>query len=349
MSKSKFVNCLKYVFTALLIISIVSIILYEKDNFINTMAVNNNIKEEYVYPVGLPAGIYLRTNGVMVIDSVEFEDEEGNIVNPSKNKIYPGDYITKFNDTAVGNKSQLQYLIKNNGNNEIVLTIMSQTKYRTECITPQKNKRGEYNLGIWIRDDMQSIGTISFLTEDNQFFSLGHGICDIDTGQLLTSNEGFMYKANIWGIKKGKSGNPGGLCGSINYNDSNKIGNINLNTKNGIWGTIYAQDILNYKTEKMKIGHSDSVKTGKAKLKMILENTSQTYDIEIININYDSKEKNMVIKITDKKLLDKTNGIVQGMSGCPIIQNNKVVGVLTHVMVNNPDYGYGILFDKIYQ
>lgn len=285
----------------------------------------------------------------MVIDSVEFENRAGEMVNPSEGKIKPGDYITKFNDIAVGNKSQLQYLIQKNEEKEIQLTIASHNQTKVEKVRPQKNKDGEYNLGIWIRDDMQSIGTISFLTEDNHFFSLGHGICDVDTGRLLSSNEGLLYQANVWGVKKGKAGIPGGLCGSIDYQDSNKIGRITKNTNNGIWGIVDAPSVLRMKTEKVEIAHADEVKSGEAEIKFIYDGKAQYYKIEIIQIEYASSEKNMVIKIKDSELIQKTGGIVQGMSGCPILQNHKIVGILTHVMVNNPQYGYGILFDKIYE
>ncbi len=339
---------LKYMLLGLLIVAIVSFILYGKDKF-STLAVDNPIEEKYVYPVGLPSGIYLKTNGVMVIDSVEFENENGEKVNPSKGKIKPGDYITKFNDIAVGNKSQLQYLIEKNGAKEIQMTVLSQNQTKVEKVCPQKNPEGEYHLGIWIRDDMQSIGTISFLTEDNHFFSLGHGICDVDTGRLLSSNDGLLYQANIWGVKKGEAGKPGGLCGSIDYQESNKVGQITKNTDNGIWGVVDAQSIQALKTEKVEIARSDEIKSGKAEIKFIYGGEAQYYEIEIIQIEYASSEKNMVIKITDPKLIEQTGGIVQGMSGCPIIQNQKIVGILTHVMVNNPQYGYGILFDKIYE
>lgn len=346
MKKHNFMMFIKYVLTAILIISIVSFILYEKDH-LNTLAENNEIQEDYVYPVGIPAGIYLKTEGVMVINIVGFKNQNGKLVNPSKNKIKPGDYITMFNDTAVGNKAQLKYLIEENKDKKIRFTIKSNQEYKKVSVTPVQNEKGEYRLGIWIRDDMQSIGTISFITEDNKFFSLGHGICDVDTGQLLKSDDGSMYKADIWGIKKGKAGYPGGLCGSIDYAQENKIGEISLNTKNGIWGKIYSEDILKYKKKKIKIGHTKDITTGAAKIELLLNDKIKSYDIEIININSNSDEKNMVIKITDYRLLKQTNGIVQGMSGCPIIQNDKIVGILTHVMVNNPQYGYGVLFDKI--
>ena len=349
MSKKKIKIIGKYLFLAGLIIGIVSVILYEKDHPFRTMAVDYQVKEEYVYPVGLPVGIYLRTNGVMVIDTVTVEGKDGKVKNPTNGRIHSGDYITAFNGEPVGNKSKLQYLIQKNQTSPVVLSVVSNNIWKKVQITPVKTKNGEYQLGIWIRDDMQSIGTLSFITESRQFFSLGHGICDIDTGALLSSNEGSLYLANVWGVKKGEPGKPGGLCGSIDYSNQKMIGKIEVNSSNGIWGTIYGNQLKPYQIEKMKVGHSDFVRTGKAKIKFIWKGKPRYYDIEIVQLDTSLTEKNMVVHITDKKLLKQTNGIVQGMSGCPIIQKNRVVGVLTHVMVNHPNFGYGIVIDKICQ
>lgn len=347
MKKTKLHKILFYFLLGIIVTGTVALILYEKDHNTKTLAVDNSVRKEYVYPIGLPAGIYLKTNGVMVIDTVTIENKQGELINPSNGKIKAGDYITKFNDISVGNKAKLQYLIENNKEKEITLSLISKNVSKTVQIKPVENKEGNYQVGLWIRDDMQSIGTVSFLTENNQFFSLGHGICDVDTGKLLSSNEGFMYRANIWGVKKGEAGNPGGLCGSIDYSEEEKIGKITLNTESGIWGQMTSDNIIALKSEKMEVARGDSVQSGKAKIKLIFQGESQYYDIEIIHVDSSLEEKNMVLKITDEKLLKKTNGIVQGMSGCPIIQKNKVVGILTHVMVNHPNYGYGILIDKI--
>ena len=336
-----------YLGLGLFLIGLVSAILYKKDHTAGSIAVNSGIREEMVYPIGLPAGIYLKTKGVMVIDTVTVENQQGELMNPAKGKINAGDYITKFNDIIVGNKAQLQYLIKSNRNKKIILSVDSKKTRKKVPLTPVKNKAGEYQLGLWIRDDMQSIGTISFVTEENEFFSLGHGICDVDTGKLLSSDEGVIYHANIWGVKKGEAGNPGGLCGSIDYDESEKIGTISHNTTNGIWGTLNPQDAQALKEEKVKIAYGEKVQCGEAKIKLTLQGKVSYYAIEIIHVDLKRKEKNMIIKITDKKLLKKTNGIVQGMSGCPILQNNRLIGIVTHVMVNHPDYGYGILIDKI--
>ncbi len=338
-----------YFLLGILLMGIVSAILYEKDHPIKTLAVHSSLEDEYVYPIGLPAGIYLKTSGVMVIDTVSVEDEQGKMVHPTKKEIQSGDYITKMNDITVGNKAKLLYLIEKNQGKPLTLSVISKKGMKTVEVCPVKNREGKYQIGLWIRDDMQSIGTISFLTGNDRFFSLGHGICDVDTGKLLSSNEGFLYEADIWGIKKGKAGAPGGLCGSIDYSENKKVGAITLNTSCGVWGKITSDKIRAMKTERLKVRYGKDVQKGKAQIKLIFNGKVQYYDIEIVHIDPDLEEKNMVIKITDKKLLKETNGIVQGMSGCPIIQNNCLVGVVTHVMVQEPNYGYGIIIDKITQ
>lgn len=304
------------------------------------------IDKTYVYPIGLPIGLYLKTQGVMIIDAGKIENEKGEEISPAEGKVFAGEYIVKFNETRISNKAQLQYLISENENKDVSLTIRSDIGVRKTVIKPVKAKSGEYMLGIWVRDDSQGIGSMSFIFE-NRYYALGHGISDIDTGKLLSSHEGTIYNANIWGVKKGERGTPGGLCGSIKYNKENIIGTIESNSNCGINGTIYIPIYKKYKIKKMEMAFNNEIKKGKAKIQFIINGKLNMYNIEIIEINRNNKEKNMIIKIVDKDLLDKTNGIVQGMSGCPIIQNNKVIGAVTHVMVNDPTKGYGIFAENM--
>jgi stage IV sporulation protein B len=300
-----------------------------------------------VYPIGLPIGMYLKTQGVMIINSGEVTNENGETVSPAKEKVNAGEYITKFNDITVSNKAQLSYLIQENKTKEVTLTIKGDNEVKKIHITPVKSDTGEYMLGIWVRDDTQGIGTMTFITEENKFSALGHGISDIDTGKLLSCNDGTIYNATIWGIKKGEKGSPGGLCGTIAYNENNKIGTILKNTNSGLFGVINTDIAAAYGIEKMELGLHSDIKKGSAQIQMIIDGKVNLYDIKIQEINYNIKEKNLVLEITDKKLLEKTNGIVQGMSGCPIIQNGKIIGAVTHVMVNEPKKGYGIFAENM--
>lgn len=305
------------------------------------------VDKTYVYPVGLPIGMYLKTQGVMIISSGEVTNEKGESISPSKDKVKAGEYITGFNSIPVSNKNQLSYLINENKGEKVILTIKGEEGIRNITVNPVKCSNGEYMLGIWVRDDSQGIGTMTFITEDKKFSALGHGISDIDTGKLLSSNDGSIYNANIWGIKKGEKGKPGGLCGTIAYNEQNMIGNISSNTNCGLFGTVNDGILEDYGLQKMEMGLHSDIKKGKAQIQFIMNGDIKRYDINIEEINYNIKEKNLVIEITDKRLLEKTNGIVQGMSGCPIIQNGKIIGAVTHVMVNDPTRGYGIFAENM--
>ena len=210
-------------------------------------------------------------------------------------------------------------------------------------------KRQEYKIGIWVRDDSQGIGTLTFITKDGKFGALGHGISDVDTGKLLGSINGILYKADIWGIKKGKNGSPGGLLGSISYEKNKEYGTINSNTNHGIFGQANEMLINECTFEYMDIGLKQDVKKGKAIIRCTVDGTIKDYEIEIIKVDYSNSHRNkgMVIEITDEELLDKTGGIVQGMSGSPIVQNGKIIGAVTHVFINNSTKGYGIFIENM--
>ena len=305
------------------------------------------VDKKYAYPVGLPIGLYLKTQGVMIINTGEFNDENGEKCSPAKGIVKEGEYITAFNNIQVSNKSQLTYLINENGNKAVILTINGENSIRKVSITPVKNENGEYMLGIWVRDDSQGIGTLSFITEDHKFAALGHGISDIDTGKLLSSHDGTIFNANIWGIKKGEKGKPGGLCGTIAYNDQNVIGTVTDNTNSGLFGSMNKDILEGYDIEKKEIALQSEIKKGDAQIQFIIDGKINLYSIKILEIHKNIKEKNMVVEIVDQELLEKTNGIVQGMSGCPIIQNGKIIGAVTHVMVNEPTKGYGIFAENM--
>lgn len=305
------------------------------------------VDKTYAYPMGLPVGLYLKTQGVMIINAGEFEDESGNKVSPAAGIVNEGEYITAFNGMQVSNKSQLTYLINENEDKQVTLTIKGEDSVRQVKINPVKNNEGEYLLGIWVRDDSQGIGTLTFITETGNFTALGHGISDIDTGKLLSSNDGSIYNANIWGIRKGKEGKPGGLCGTIAYNEENKIGTISGNSNSGLVGDISKNIWEKYGIEKMEVAFHSEIEKGDAQIQFIMDGELKKYDIEILEINKNIEEKNMIIEIKDEELLEKTNGIVQGMSGSPIIQNGKIIGAVTHVMVNDPHKGYGIFAETM--
>ena len=302
-------------------------------------------------PCGCQIGIYLHTKGVLVIDTDEVMDINGNMVSPAKNIVMPDDYIIALNDIAVSTKSQLIFLINKYGKDDIVLKVRRNNEIICVKVKPVSTGVNEYKAGIWVRDDSQGIGTLTYIDENGNFGALGHGINDIDTGKLLDSKNGILYSANIWGINKGEEGTPGGLLGSIEYEKDNELGEITTNTDCGIFGIGNSVLLKEYsgKYESMEVCLRQDIKKGSAYIRTALNGEIKDYEIRIINVDYSNRIKNkgMEIQITDIELLKLTNGIVQGMSGSPILQNGRIVGAVTHVLVDDPTKGYGIFIENM--
>lgn len=317
---------------------------------VNLKKITVNVFDDYkVIPCGIPVGMYLKTDGVMVIGTGKVESESGEEKCPAQDLILSDDYIVSINGINVSSKAQMIFLINKYGASELELGVRRDEKLISVKVTPIKSKEGDYKIGIWVRDDTQGIGTLTFIDENNNFGALGHGISDVDTGKLLSSEEGKLYTADIWGIKKGEKGCPGGLCGTINYEDNNQIGTITLNSGAGIYG-VANENLIEKCTEKpMEICLKQEVKKGKAKIICTINNEVNMYDIVIDKVDHsnNNKYKGMEIQVTDPKLLSITNGIVQGLSGSPIIQDNKIVGAVTHVFINDPTKGYGIFIEEM--
>ena len=319
----------------------------------NSRNVNETLSNvDKVYPMGIQIGVYLETEGVLVASISDITGADGIKYSPADNKVAAGDYIVKMNGIDVNSKSQLLFLVDKYGNEDVVLTIRRNEEQFDVKITPVLTADKEYKLGIWVRDDTQGIGTMTFMTEDGYFGALGHGISDVDTKKLLSSNNGLLYNADIWSIRKGSKGIPGSLCGSISYEESMELGIISSNTDCGLFGRIYddkAIELLEkYDVKEYEIAKKSEIKEGKASILCALTGEIKEYEIEISKVNDDNENnKGMIIRVTDEELLKLTNGIVQGMSGSPIIQNGRIVGAVTHVLVNDPTRGYGIFIENM--
>ena len=279
----------------------------------------------------------------------EIEGEDNKKYKPYENSgIEEGDRIIKVNNTQIDSTDELIETINKSGGKEIKVEYVHEQETKECSITPVKMNDDEYKLGLWVRDSAAGVGTVTFYEPSTKTFgALGHGISDIDTGELIDIASGEFVTTRILSITKGESGTPGKIQGTIENQEN--IGLISKNTRFGIYGTVDNLSGLNIDTSKeMEVATRDEIKTGKATILCSLDNdTPQEYEIEIEKIfknnNYDNKS--MEIKVTDSRLLEKTGGIIQGMSGSPIIQNGKFVGAVTHVLVDNPEEGYGVFAD----
>ena len=302
-----------------------------------------------VIPVGNIAGVKLYTNGVLVVGMSEIEGEDSKTYKPYENTgIEEGDTIVKINDNLVNSTDDLIEKVNMSNGEKVEIEYIHDEETKECSITPIKTSKEEYKLGLWVRDSAAGVGTVTFYEPSTQSFgALGHGITDIDTGDLLNIASGEFVTAKVLNIKKGEDGNPGKIQGTVEEQET--IGEITKNTEFGIYGKIQDVSSLNIDMSKeMEVAMREEIKTGKATILCSLDNqTVKEYEIEITKIYRDNNynNKSMEIKVTDDELIEKTGGIIQGMSGSPIIQNGKFVGAVTHVLVNSSTEGYGIFGD----
>ena len=305
------------------------------------------VEETQVIPCGTPFGVKIFTQGVVVVGMSDLKSN-GKTVNPARSAgLKIGDVITSINGIQVNTNEEVAAIIEKSGGVPLSLSVLRSNMSFEVQITPVKADDGvSYKAGLWVRDSSAGIGTLTFYNpEEHSFAGLGHGICDIDTGDLMPLLSGDIVSANISDIVKGEKGTPGELRGY--FSNNNAIGNLSANIQTGVYGTM---DQCPASNEPMTVAMKQQVVPGKAQILTTIQgNEPQYYDIEIESVNYneDVPTKNMIVKITDPELLEKTGGIVQGMSGSPIIQNGMLVGAVTHVFVNEPEKGYGIFAENM--
>lgn len=302
-----------------------------------------------VYASGSPVGIYMETEGVLIIDSGEIRNAEGILQSPAEHIVQPGDYIRKVNGKVLESKKQLIKMVNENQGNPMEMEVMRNEEMIMVSLTPIQTEDGSYKLGLWVRDNIQGIGTLTYIDETGKFGALGHGISDVDTGEQLNIAQGELYDARILSVQKGTSGSPGELRGVIDYQEYLKLGEISGNTSNGITGRLYTGKGSELHKEAYEIILKQNLQTGPAYILSDVGDGVKEYDIQIMKIDRNAKNSNksFVIQVTDPELLNKTGGIVQGMSGSPIIQNGKIAGAVTHVLVNDPTRGYGIFIENM--
>lgn len=302
-----------------------------------------------LYAGGSPIGIYLETDGVLVVDTGNIVSADGRSCCPAEDIVRSGDYIQSVNGETVTTKEELISCIAKSKGLDVVLDVERAGEQISLRLQPVLDEKGTYRAGIWVRNDTQGIGTLTYMEEDGSFGALGHGISDIDTGELLDVCGGTLYDADVISVIRGQQGVPGELSGVIHYNEGYKIGNIEKNSSNGIFGKVSNLPALIQDKESYLTAHKQEVQTGKATILCCVGGERESYEIEIreIRLNGSNENKGMILEVTDEALLDQTGGIVQGMSGSPIIQDGRLVGAVTHVFVNDPIKGYGIFIEDM--
>jgi stage IV sporulation protein B len=298
-------------------------------------------------PGGMPVGVAIRTQGVLVVGA---SDLGGATKSPAREAgLQPGDLICEVDGVPVTGSSHLSSLISSG--EAVILTVERDDDLFSLPLTPVIDPRdGAYRLGAWVRDSTAGVGTLSFYDPaTNRFGALGHAITDVDTGQVLDVQNGEIVESRIVEIHKGESGEPGELVGQFG-GGSHPLGEIETNGVCGIYGSAYEPLVSLIYPDGLPIASRDEIHTGPAQLLTTLDDSgSCAYDCEIIKIarQPSSRQRSMLIEITDPELLERTGGIVQGMSGSPIIQDGKLVGAVTHVLVNDPTRGYGIFIENM--
>lgn len=313
---------------------------------ISVKAISNKIS---LYPGGQPIGVKLSTKGTLVVALSDIETENGKTSSPGAAAgIQIGDSILKINNINITSSEQVSEIVNSCEGKELNITIDRKGEELTKKVKPVKNTNDtKYKIGLWIRDSTAGVGTLTFYDENsNKFAALGHPITDSDTGTILNINTGQIISSSIVSVRKGAKGNPGELKG-IFIDEEVALGDITKNTNCGIFGNTN-KSLINKNSKPLDIALRDEIKLGPAQILTTIDGEEpKLYNIEIEKLlkQETPSPKSMIIKITDPVLLEKTGGIVQGMSGSPIIQNNKIIGAVTHVLINKPDTGYGVYIE----
>lgn len=282
---------------------------------------------------GVPFGLTMYTGGVIVVNVREEDDSPAYAAGIREN-----DLILSADGEEVSSNEELKEIVSESGGEDIELSVIRGKSPISVTITPEQDEDGDYSVGMWVRDSTAGLGTVTYFDESTHSFgALGHGICDRDTGMLMPLGSGQVVKAEIESISKAKKGIAGGLNGIMT---DDEIGELSVNSAFGVYGRYTATP----EGEEYPCAYDSEIRTGKATVYTTLDNSGiGEYEVEIENLNLNDKSgQNMVLRVTDEELLDKTGGIIQGMSGSPIVQDGRLIGAVTHVFVNSPEKGYAI-------
>lgn len=302
-------------------------------------------RRRYVVPGGSPFGIRLYTKGVMIIRIDEVTTSSGNVSPGKKAGLREGDMIISVDGVDVYRNRELSAIFSSSGGKTLKLVIERDSKRRELSFNPALcSEDNSYKGGLWIRDSTAGIGTLTWYDSTSGVFAgLGHAVCDADTGEIMPLSGGDAVEAEIKGCYKGSSGSAGELCGVFS---SGTIGSLYINGETGVYGVM---DSFDENEKVVPVALKQEVKTGAAQIICTVDDGGEKYyDIEIEKVfTTDDTQRNLILKVNDPELIEKTGGIVQGMSGSPIIQNGMLVGAVTHVFVDDPTEGYGIFAENM--
>lgn len=307
----------------------------------------NEVDQTYVIPCGTPFGLKMLTEGVVIVGLNPVETYTGTAYPADEAGLQKGDVILTVDGETVRSNKELTACVRESQGNPMRLTVRREEEtFVTEVTAVKSISDEEYRCGIWVRDSSAGIGTVTFYDPATGIFGgLGHAVCDVDTGEPMPLSTGEVVPVHISGVQKGKSGEPGELEGS--FLSSVPVGSLYLNNETGIYGVLNSSPVHQ---EAVPLLYRQEVQEGPAQiLATVAGNSPRLYDIEIetVNLGDHTPTKNMIVRITDPDLLALTGGIVQGMSGSPILQNGKLAGAVTHVFVNDPTRGYGIFAENM--
>ena len=307
------------------------------------------VSKKQLVPAGTNVGIYLRNMQIMIIGTGEVAAESGSPQEPAKNVVQSGDYILAVNGEKITNKEQLVKTVAFCEGKKLTLKLLRGKEQIEVSLTPVMSREGIYQLGIWVRDDIAGVGTLTYVTDTMEYGALGHGVTDADVGSLIDLDKGYIYQTTILEIRKGQKGQPGEMAGMINYSEEYRLGSIEENTNVGIYGTLAVMPGELKEADALPVVYKEGIKKGKAQIISSVEGKRQTYEIEIEETNYHSEGNNKGIqfRVTDEKLLKDTGGIIQGMSGSPIVQDGCIIGAVTHVFISDSTKGYGVFIENM--
>ena len=307
------------------------------------------IRDQELTPVGAPIGIYVKADGLLVVGVGDFQGPDGISYCPAKYAVKSGDYILQFNGEPVTDKKDFVRRVEECRGREITLRIRRGDEILDVGVEPVQNSEQKYKLGIWIRDNAQGVGTMTYIDGDGNFGALGHGINDVDTSTLMNLDDGTLYQTEIIAIKKGRDGEPGEMTGMIVYSPERILGDIYYNGKEGIFGHCNEKALAMGTEEALPIGLKQDIQRGPAQILCTVDGTPKYYDVEItaVHLDHDNVNRGIELEVTDPELLALTGGIIQGMSGAPIIQNRHLIGAVTHVLVQDASRGYGIFIENM--